>query len=451
MILNRPEKNSRILIVLFVGVLMGALDISLVGPAIPAIEKTIHVDGHAISWIFSIYLLFHLFGIPLMTKLSDVHGRRLIYIASVAIFGFGSLMVYFSHDITLLLIGRAVQGFGSSGIFPVASATIGDIYPVEKRGRALGILGAVYGVAFILGPIIAGTLLRFSTWNSIFLINLPIAIVVIVFALKLLPGKPQGEKPKINWVGIFLLVALLSGFTIGLNNLDVDQLGASFGSWSVFPFLLLAFILIPVLLIHERKKTDSFISVEFFKSNQLRLVALLSFGLGVFQSSIVFLPKLAVALFQVTASKASFMLLPLVLATAIAPPISGWLLDKIGSRIVVSSGLLFAVASLLLFSLLSNNIQLFYAAEAGLGIGLAIRASLKYIILNEIGAYNRATSLGMMLIIISVGQLTGAALIGIIISGSHGELKGFSLAFIFLSIVTAILVVLSFFLKRREK
>ena len=439
------------MLLLFVGVLMSALDISMVGPAIPAIEKSMHIHGRDLTWVFSIYMLFYIFGLPLMSKLSDVHGRRLMYILSAAIFGLGAILVSLSHDLTLLLIGRAIQGFGASGIFPVAAATIGDVFPVEKRGKALGLLGAVFGIAFLLGPITAGIILRYFSWNAMFLINLPIAAALIIFAVRLLPGKVQGDKPVINWTGIIMLVVALSSFTLGLNNIVVENFGASIVSWSVLPFLLVVLFLTPVMVMYERRHKNSILNIQLFSSAQIRLVGIIAFGLGLFQASIVFIPKLAVLLFSVTPSKASFMLIPLVLSTAIIPPIGGRLLDKIGSRIVVLSGLIFAVVSLFLFSMLSNNISLFYAAEACLGIGIAIRSSLKYIVLNEIGAKDRAASLGMLIIFISVGQLTGAALIGVISSATPRESTGFGYAFLTLTSITSGLLVLSFFLRRREK
>ncbi|MEI7498891.1 MAG: MFS transporter [Bacteroidota bacterium] len=448
--MDHHKKNIRILLLLFVGVLMSALDISIVGPAIPAIEKSMQIHGGDLSWIFSIYVLFYLFGIPVMTKLSDIHGRRLIYIASVSIFGIGSGLVSISHDITLLLIGRAIQGFGASGIFPIATATIGDVFPIEKRGRALGILGAVFGISFILGPLIAGSLLLYFNWSALFLINLPVAAILIIFAFRLLPGKTPGEKPLIDWAGIIMLVIVLSCFTLGLNNIDVGNVAASLGSWSVLPFLLTVMLLTPLLIIYERTQENSILNIKLFKSPQIRLVGVISFGLGLFQSSVVFLPKLAVELFNVEPSKASFMLLPLVISTAIIPPVSGRLLDKVGSRVIVFSGLIIAVVALILFSMLSKDITLFYIAEVGLGFGLAIRASLKYIVLNESEVKDRAATLGMLIIFISVGQLTGAALIGVIAAGSPNGPSGFGYAFLVLTALTSFLVLLSIFLKRRK-
>ena len=142
---QNKRSNRNILLVLFVGVLMGALDISIVGPAIPSISKDIAVSQRLLGWIFSIYVLFNLVGISLFAKLSDRFGRRSIYMLSVFLFAVGSLIVAFSHTFDMLMVGRAVQGFGSSGIFPVASAVVGDVFPPEKRGRILGLIGAVFG------------------------------------------------------------------------------------------------------------------------------------------------------------------------------------------------------------------------------------------------------------------------------------------------------------------
>jgi MFS family permease len=126
------KKNKWILALFFIGVLMGALDISIAGPSIPAIETTIKTDRQQLQWIFSMYILANLSGIFFMTRLSDLFGRRKIYFLSLLVFGTGSLIVALSNNMSTLLADRAVQGFGASGTFPVASATVGDIFPPEK-------------------------------------------------------------------------------------------------------------------------------------------------------------------------------------------------------------------------------------------------------------------------------------------------------------------------------
>src|SRR5690348_4936829 len=134
-----PRPYGRVLGVLFSGVLMGALDIAIVGPALPAIRDGFGVDERAVAWIFTLFLLFDLIGTPLLATLSDLRGRRAIYVLSVGLFAAGSLVVALAPRFSVLLVGRALQGFGAGGIFPVASAVIGDLFPVERRGRALGL------------------------------------------------------------------------------------------------------------------------------------------------------------------------------------------------------------------------------------------------------------------------------------------------------------------------
>nr|MDA3821263.1 MFS transporter [Bacteroidales bacterium] len=207
-------KNNRIILsILFTGVLMGALDISIVGPAIPSIETSLNVAPRLLGWIFSIYVLFNLAGISLFARLSDIYGRRSIYIISLILFGTGSLIVSFSESYTTLLIGRSVQGFGASGIFPVASAVVGDIFPQEKRGRVLGLIGAVFGLAFLIGPVLAGVLLKYFEWTSLFLINIPIVLILILVSIKYIPKTKIETKGLFDWKGIIALALMLASFT----------------------------------------------------------------------------------------------------------------------------------------------------------------------------------------------------------------------------------------------
>jgi len=443
--------HRNLLILLFTGVLMGALDISIVGPAIPSIEKTIQMDGRELSWIYSIYILFNLVGISLMARMSDTFGRRLVYIAAVAIFGLGSLVVALAGDINFLLLGRAIQGFGSSGIFPVAIAVVGDVFPVEKRGRALGLIGAVFGLAFIMGPFIAGFMLRYFEWNALFLINIPIALLIILFAFKMLPATQPARRPVVDWSGIVLMAVILTSLTLALNNIRVDRLTESLGSWSVLPFLMLVLLLTPILLMLEKHQAEPVLNVKLFYSRQVRIVGFIAFGVGLFQSTIVFLPKMAVDLFGVAPSQASFMLLPVVMATALGSPLGGRLVDQIGSKIIIVTGLFIASLALFLLGALAKNITVFYIAESLLGFGLSLRASLNYIMLNEVPATERASTQGVLLIFISVGQLAGAALTGAVVASAADHAAGFGSSFLIMTILSAVLFMLSFFLKSRQE
>jgi MFS family permease len=254
-----------------------------------------------------------------------------------------------------------------------------------------------------------------------------------------------------DWDGMIILAIILTSFTLGINNLQTDNIIESLGTWSVLPFLMLVLLLTPVLFMLEVRQHDPVINIRLFKSTQIRLVGFIAFGLGLFQSNIVFLPKLAVDLFGVNPSSASFMLFPVVLMTALGSPITGRLIDKIGSRLIIISGLFITAIGLYLLSLLTRDVVLFYLSEGLLGLGLSMRASLNYIMLNEVTAKERASTQGILIIFISIGQLTGAAFIGALSATTPGKPGGFGSAFIAMAGLSVLLLFFSFFLKNRKK
>jgi|WetSurMetagenome_2_1015567.scaffolds.fasta_scaffold31003_2 EmrB/QacA subfamily drug resistance transporter len=450
--MQKKYSATGILVVLFIGVLMGALDISIVGPAIPSIEHTINMDKKALAWIFSIYVLFNLSGISLMAKLSDRYGRRIIYVICIAVFALGSMLVAMADSYAFLLAGRAIQGFGSSGIFPVASAVIGDIFPPEKRGRALGMIGSVFGIAFIIGPLIAGVILKFLPWNYLFLVNLPIALFIMWRSLTVLPGKKSTSSAPIDWKGIVLLSSFLFLFAFTLYGISPLSIALSLSSPSFIILSFFCLVLFILLLRSERNAADPVVKLSFFKNRQLVVVLFIAAGTGIFQASFVFIPDLAVTAFGVNASKASFMLVPSVIAVAIGAPLWGRLIDKFGSRMVITGGLLFASSGLFLVSRISHEEWMFYLAGILFGFGLSalVGSSLRYVALNEVPASDRATSQGMMTIFISTGQIVGSVIIGVI--ATIGEkVTGFRHAFLLLATMTLVLIVVSFALKSRRQ
>lgn len=447
------HRNGKILALLFTGVLMGALDISIVGPAIPAIEQTIKVDHRSLSWIFSIYVLFNLVGVSLLSKLSDLYGRRNIYIFSVAVFALGSAIVALSENITFLLIGRAVQGFGSSGIFPVASAVIGDIFPPEKRGRTLGMIGAVFGIAFIIGPVIAGVLLLWFDWNALFLVNLPIAAVVIFYSWRLLPSKRSLQKPYFDWMGMILIAVLVSSFAYGINNIEASQGFKGILSIEVYPFLIITMITLPLFIFIENRSPSPVVKIQLFDVKQIRIVGIVAFGTGIIQAVTIFVPELAVNVFGVSTSQASFMLIPFVLAIAIGSPVAGRLIDKIGSRSIVMAGLLFAGSGLIVFYIDSLSKVNFYAAGILMGLGSAMLqgSALRYIMLNEVQSSERALGQGIITLFTSTGQMTGATLIGIIVASFSLKADGYSQSFLVIALIAFSVLLISYRLKSRNE
>lgn len=431
---------------------MGALDIAIVGPALPAIQKQFQIDERVAAWIFSIYVLFNLIGTPFMAKLSDQVGRKKIYILDLALFAFGSLVVSVSPNLTILLLGRAIQGFGSSGIFPVASAVIGDTFPEEKRGGALGLIGAVFGIAFLIGPAIAGVLLLLS-WHWLFIVNIPIAIVIIFFSLKTLPEKGITAKSKFDWNGTLCLSFILAALAIGFNQINSSDFINSFFSLQVLPLFIIAILILPYFIKSERKIENPILRIKLLSSKQVVIASFLAIGAGISEASVVFIPPLLVEKFTVSNSQASFLLLPIVLALAAGSPIAGKMLDKAGSKLVLIIGTILLAVGFFGFSVIMNNILTFYVAAiiTGIGMGFLIGAPLRYIMLNEAELYERASAQGVIRLFTGVGQLLGSAFVGAIASSAGGGSNGLKKAYFSVGLVFVFLIFASFGLKSKKE
>lgn len=446
------KQRNQILLILFLGVLMGALDIAIVGPALPSIRASFGIDERAASWIFTTYVLFNLIGVPLMAKLSDVFGRRTIYVLDVALFAVGSIIVALSQGLPVMLVGRAVQGLGAGGVFPVASALIGDTFPPEKRGSALGLIGAVFGLAFLVGPLLAGVILSFASWHWLFIINVPIAAVVIVAALRVLPATRPAEQKTFDWQGMSVLALLLTGLVVGINRLDANNLGASFFASDILLFFILAFALLPVFVWLERRAANPIVHLELFRSRQIVLAGAIAAGAGLSEATIVFVPQFVVSAFGVTENVASFMLLPAVLAMAVGAPLAGRLLDRYGSRVVVLIGVTLSTAGLFIIALLGTNLVFFYVSAlcAGSGLGMLLGAPLRYIMLNEAPAAERAAAQGILTLHSSIGQLVGGALVGAVAASLGGAAVGLASAFFVVGVIMLVLSTLTILLKNRH-
>jgi EmrB/QacA subfamily drug resistance transporter len=450
--IDDQRSRNRLLIVLFVGVLMGALDIAIVGPALPAIRDSFGLDDRAIAWVFTAYVLASVVGTPLMAKLSDVFGRRNVYVLNVTLFALGSLLAALSPSYAVLLLGRAIQGLGAGGIFPVASAVIGDTFPVEKRGGALGLIGAVFGIAFLVGPILGAVILAVLNWHWLFLINLPIAAALAVASWRLLPTTGRKTRLPFDWIGMAVLGLLLTALTFGLNQLDAGDFLNSLASVPVWGSLLLAATLVPVFVAVERRAPDPILHLSLFANRQINLANLFATGSGFAEAALVFVPSLIVVAFGVTESLASLMLLPVVLMMAIGSPVAGRMLDRYGSRTVILTGSTLLTAGMVLIGRLPISLAIFYlsAAVVGLGLSALLGAPLRYIMLNEAPLSERAAAQGALALFTRVGQSLGGALVGAVAASRGGGVTGYQDALFVVGILSMGLVLAAFGLKHRS-
>ncbi len=451
-------RRNQILAVLFFGVLMGALDIAILGPALPSIRAEFAVEERTLSWMFSAYVLANLISATLMAKLSDLFGRRWIYAADVGLFALGSLLVVMAPRFEWVVLGRAVQGFGAGGIFPVASAVIGDVYPPERRGSALGMIGAVFGLAFLIGPLLGGVILAVASWHWLFLINVPIALVLIGFSLRLLPAERAAKRLELDVVGLILLSLTLLALALGLNRLDVHQPGLGVLRLEVGGFLGASVLFLIGLVAWERRATAPLLPGYLFDRRQLRLAYLLSGGAGFGEATLVFVPLMAVTVlgrYGINERNATWLLIPAILAMAVGSPLIGRLLDRIGSRQVILSGTLVMTAGFFLLGFGGGQLALFLSAGVLIGIGMSslLGAPIRYIMLGEARAEERSLAQGLISIFTSVGQLVGSAIMGALTTslGRTDPGYGYQMAFVIVAALSLVLFGLSKQLKSRQQ
>ena len=446
------ERNLKaVMALLFVGVLMGALDLAIIGPALPAMQEEFGFNNRQLSWLFNIYVLAQLLGTPLLAKLSDRFGRRDVYVGCLAGFAFGSLLLVVAGNIETLLLGRGIQGLSASGIFPVAAAIIGDTFPEEKRGGALGLIGAVFGLAFLIGPVLGGILLRYS-WQWLFVINLPIAAILIVAAWRLLPTSGSDVRLPFDWPGGIALTVLLLAFAVGITNLDTVNLRDSVTSIEVWPWWLVFAIMLPVFWRREKVAADPIIRPSFFASRQLRVILIISAGVGTVESAQVFFPALAVSALGVDASTAAWLMLPSVLVMVVVSPVVGRLVDRMGPTPLVHASLAFVLVGILMYGFVPMNYVTFIGAGMIAGVGLAgiLGAPLRYIILEEARPEDRASAQGLLNIFLAIGQLTGAAIVGAVAASRGGGEVGYQAAYAALAVLMFLMLILSSRLRRPE-
>lgn len=445
------KTRNLILLLFLIGVFMGSLDTGIIGPVLPSIEQAFNLTSRESSWIFTLFVIFFMIGSPVMAKFSDFYGRKKIFILDVVLFGIGSLLIASAISIEAIFIGRIIQGFGCGGIFPVGGAFIGDAFPLEERGKALGILGSVFGISAIGGPLVGAALIPFG-WNWCFTINIPIAIFLIAFAWYILPELEDERKLNIDYLGIIVLSLLAIFLAYGLNQIDSSNFISSLLSRNVLPFLIIFIILIPIFLKVEKRAEESIVPIHMLKNKEISIACIETLCYGIIYSSAIFIPSLVILSMGLNDQYASLMLIPILGANAVAAPILGKILDSVGSRTIMSAGTIMLAIGLIAIAIYPHDLILFIIAGCLIGVGLVtiIGAPLRYIVLTEAKPYERGAGQAIVNMLSSAGQLIGGALIGGIIASFSGIL-GYKLSLILAAAVAIIAFLFTLRLKSRDE
>lgn len=427
-VVSLPAPPRGLLPALFAGVFMAALDTAIIAPALPTLRAIFALDHRASSWVMTVFVLCSLCSTALMANLGDRHGRRPVFLGCVGLFAAGSVVIAFAPNFTALLLGRAIQGIGGGGIIPTASAVIGDSLDPARRGRALGLLGAIYGMAFVLGPPLAALVMLVAGWQWIFLANLPLAAAVILLGWRALPGRGSIQAPgRLDVIGIVMVAALLLLLVLGITRAT----GAS--SW---PWMLAGCVPVLTLLVRQERAVEArserpMVPMSLFARPRLRLVYLLTLGAGFGMGSIVYLTAMATQAHGVGLAHGGFALLPMVFASMLGSVGSSRMLEKTGTRVVVVSGFALMALGYAGVGWISLGLTgyLLATVPVGLGVGVAVGGALRAVALDEAPPALRGAAQGLVNIFTSIGTLMSASSVASVADFAGGGARGLSVAF----------------------
>ena len=436
-----------LLVTLGLGVFAGALDLGVLSPALPALAAAFGVGPRSIAWIFTLYVLMTIVAIPIAAQLADRYGRRPVYIGCVAAFGIGSIIAIAAPNFTVFLTARAIQAAGAGGIFPVATAAIADRIPAERRGAALGLVAATWGLAAIAGPLVGGVLTHLLSWHWIFAANLPLAAIVIFMARVHVPATAVRARGPLDVAGIALLALGLLAAMIGLTHLDASTATIA-GNRGTLASVAIALACFAALVPVERAAAQPVVSPALLRNRQIMLTYALEILIGCLEGALFFIPAALVAAQGLSVAEAGAIAAIGALVFVLVIPGAGRGLDAVGSRTVLAIGSALTGAGLLLFAFYMRDLAGVIAAMivAGVGFGALLGAPTRYIITREAGEAQRTTAIGLLSIFLIVGQILGASLAGGVV-GSHAGVLGYIRAYEMFAAIAVLAVGLTFTLK----
>lgn len=340
--INGHEKRWTILIILNLFTFMSTLDGSIVNVALPTVSKELALPLAQSQWIVSSYLMMICTAILFFGKLGDIFGKIKIFKLGSIIFIIGSFLCGFSDSLMLLILSRVVQAIGAAMTMANNQGIVTEVFPPKERGKALGLIGTFVSLGSIAGPSLGGIILSSLGWEYIFWLNVPIGIIAIIIAWKLLPKDATVTKVKIDVSGsILFALAVLFLFSSLL-------LGQQYGYSNIYILMsaVLGVILFVFFILAERKAENPMLSFSLFK-NSLFSISILC-GFLVFVANFCFnilAPFYTQDILGLSPLHAGYILMLFPIAMAIIAPISGALSDKIGGQIITFVGLILMIVA----------------------------------------------------------------------------------------------------------
>lgn len=352
MSLENNEKKWVILFIILVVTFMSTLDGSIVNVALPVMTKALNVDSASIQLVVISYLIVISATILIFGRLGDMFGKTKIFKIGLAVFTLGSLLCGLTNSLLILVIARVIQAIGAAACMANNQGIITEVFPVTERGRALGLSGTFVALGSLVGPPLGGFILSISSWQYIFLINVPIGIIALFYTIKLLPKENKKTEAKLDGVGAILFMLAI---TLLFGALNYGQ-NIGFDKPIVLVEIFVAFISLGTFVYIEKKQEHPLLQIDIFKNKLFTMSIICAFisFVAIFCSNII-LPFYLQYVKGFSPAQAGVILMVYPLILSIVAPISGHLSDKIGSELLTFIGLILTSLGLFLMSVTNET------------------------------------------------------------------------------------------------
>ncbi|TDP29008.1 EmrB/QacA subfamily drug resistance transporter [Nocardia ignorata] len=399
------------------GMLMAALDQTIVSAALPSIVADLGSAGH-MAWVVTSYLLAEAVATVLAGKLGDLFGRKLLFQISGIIFIAGSALAGMAGGMPMLILARGIQGVGAGGLMVTSMALIADTIPLRERGKYQGALGAVFGITTVLGPTLGGLFTDHASWRWCFYVNVPVVVVMLVMAARTLPKLAARTRPVIDYLGIGLVAVGVSALILGL------EFGGNeypWGSWQIIGLFVLAVVLLAAFVRVENRAKEPMLPMRLFRSRVFTVSSVLSFIVGfAMLGSMTYLPAYLQYVDGVSATVSGVRTLPLVVGLFITSIFSGQVVGKTGRyRYFPIVGMAVLAVGLGLMSTMDRHtsvwLESLYMLILGAGLGLGMQV-LTIVVQNTVPYADLGTATSGVTFFRTLGSAFGTAVFGTLYS-----------------------------------